>query len=155
MFRCRSRNDKQGHSASGGRADGNNRTPARSSAVVARGIFGVGHGAGDGKATARRGGGVGLSVATGVSAKTGPGVFSGLGDSSSLNVLDLAVFLGDGEASFFRDFFFAVFGLGVGLADFFRLCEATGGSGVSLGLGLGVASSSSPDSFASFDLPGC
>ena len=123
--------------------------------MVARGIFGVGHGAGDGKATARRGSGVGLSVATGVSAKTGPGVFSGLGDSSSLNVLDLAVFLGDGEASFFRDFFFAVFGLGVGLADFFRLCEATGGSGVSLGLGLGVASSSSPDSFASFDLPGC
>jgi hypothetical protein len=64
--------------------------------------------------------------------------------------LALAAFLGSGDASFLRDFFFAVFPFGVGLADFFDFREAAVGSGVSLGFGLGVVSSSSLESFAEF-----
>jgi hypothetical protein len=63
--------------------------------------------------------------------------------------LALAAFLGSGDASFLRDFFFAVFGFGVGLADFFDFREVAVGSGVSLGFGFGVISSS-PESFAEF-----
>jgi len=105
-----------------------------------------------GTATAREANGVGLSDATEVSAETGLGVFSGLG-ASSPRVLVFAAFLGSGDASFFCDFFLAVFSLGVGLPDFFRFCDATDGSGVSLGLRFGLASSSA-DSFARFDLRG-
>jgi hypothetical protein len=64
--------------------------------------------------------------------------------------LAFAAFLGSGDVSFLRDFFFAVFGFGVGLADFFDFREAAVGSGVSLGFGLGVVSSSSLESFAEF-----
>jgi hypothetical protein len=79
------------------------------------------------------------------------GVFSGLGVSSSFAAaLALAAFLCSGDASFFRDFFFAAFGFGVGLADFFDFREVAVGSGVSLGFGFGVVSSSSLDSFAKF-----
>jgi len=69
--------------------------------------------------------------------------------------LALAAFLGSGDASFLRDFFFAVFGFGVGLADFFDFREVAVGSGVSLGFGFGVISSSL-DSFAEFSFAaGC
>ena len=126
-------------------------TCPRSSAEAAREILGVGDGAAVGTATARGGGGV--SEATGVS-ETGLGVFSGLGVSSPC-VLAFTAFLDSGSASFVCDFFLAVVCFGVGLADFFRFCEATGNPGVSLGFGFEVASSSSRDSFASFDLRGC
>src|SRR6185369_10665910 len=52
------------------------------------------------------------------------------------------------DTLFFCDVFFAPFGFGVGLGDFFDFFEATVDSGVSVGFGLGVPSSSSPDSFA-------
>jgi hypothetical protein len=113
----------------------------------------VGQGAGDGTATARGANDVGLPDATGVSAEAGLGVFSGFGVSSSLP-LAFAAFVDSGDASFLCDFFFAIFDFGVGLGDFFRFCETTGDSGVSLGLGFEMASPSWPDPFANFDLRG-
>ena len=66
-----------------------------------------------------------------------------------------AVFLPFDDTFFFRNFFFAPFGFGVGLGDFFDFFGATVDSGVSVGFGFGVSSSSSPDPFAGFALLRC
>jgi hypothetical protein len=71
------------------------------------------------------------------------GVFSGFGVSSSFRAdLDFTAFFVLRETSL--DFFFADFGLGVGVWCRFDFGEALG-SGVSRGVGLGVASASSSD----------
>jgi hypothetical protein len=78
------------------------------------------------------------------------GVFSGFGVSSSFRAdLDFPAFFVLRETSL--DFFFADFGLGVGVWFRFDFGEALG-SGVSRGVGLGVASASSSGFFASFPL---
>jgi hypothetical protein len=108
---------------------------------------------GAGAATACGGGGVGLTDRAVVSSGGGVGVFSGFGVSSSFAVpLPFAAFLCSEGSFFFRVFFFADFGFGVGFADFFDFFEAAVGSGVSLGFGFGAASSFSPDFFAKFAL---
>jgi hypothetical protein len=108
---------------------------------------------GVGTATACGGGGVGLSDRAVFSSGGGVGVFSGFGVSSSFAVpFPFAAFLCSEDSFFFRVFFFADFGFGVGLADFFDFFEAAVGSGVSLGFE--AASSFSPDFFAKFDLGG-
>ena len=79
----------------------------------------------------------------------GVGLFSGFGVSFSFPVaFAFADFLPFDDAFFFCDFFFAPFGFGVGLGDFFDFFGATVDSGVSVGFGFGVSSSSSPDPFA-------
>jgi len=108
---------------------------------------------GAGTATACGGDGVGLSDPALVSSGDGVGVLFGVGVSFSFAVPFLfAAFLCSEVSCFFRVFFFADFGFGVGLADFFDFFEAAVGSGVSLGFGFVVASSVSPDFFAKFDL---
>jgi len=130
-------------------------TCARSSTGPARGILDCGDAVGVGAATACGGGGVGLSDRAVFSSGGGVGVFSGFGVSSSFAVpFPFAAFLCSEGSFFFRVLFFADFGFGVGLADFFDFFEAAVGSGVSLGFGLGIASSFSPDFFAKFDLEG-
>jgi hypothetical protein len=130
-------------------------TCARSSTGPARGILDGGDAVGVGTATACGGGGVGLTDRAVVSSGGGVGVFSGFGVSSSFEVpFPFAAFLCSEGSFFFRVFFFADFGFGVGLADFFDFFEAAVGSGVSLGFGFGAASSFSPDFFAKFDLGG-
>jgi len=110
---------------------------------------------GAGTATACGGDGVGLSDRAVFSTGGGVGVFSGFGVSSSFAVpFPFAAFLCSEGSFFFRVFFFADFGFGVGLADFFDFFEAAVGSGVSLGFGFGAASSFSPDFFTKFDLGG-
>jgi hypothetical protein len=110
---------------------------------------------GAGMATACGGGGAGLSDRAVFSSGGGVGVFSGFGVSSSFAVpFPFAAFLCSEDSFFFRVFFFADFGFGVGLADFFDFFEAAVGSGVSLGFGFGAASPFSPDFFAKFDLGG-
>jgi hypothetical protein len=88
-------------------------TWARSPVGRARGTFGCGEGAGVGTATARGGGG-GVSSDTPPASTRGFGVFAGFGVSSSLRA-SLVVFLVLRAVSFSRDFFFADFGLGVGV----------------------------------------
>ena len=82
------------------------------------------------------------------------GVFPGFGVSSSFRAdSDLPVFLVFFAVSFSCDFFFAAFGLGVGVCRRFDLGEAVG-SGVSRGVADGVVSSVSSDFFPFFaDLP--
>jgi hypothetical protein len=76
-----------------------------------------------------------------------PGVFPGFGVSSSFCAdSDLPVFLAFFAVSFSCDFFFATFGLGVGVCRRFDLGEAVG-SGVSRGVADGVVSSVSSDFF--------
>ena len=117
------------------------RTWARSPAGRARGTFDCGEGAGVGTATARGGGGE-LSGDTPPSSARGPGVFAGFGVSCSFRTsLDFPVFLVSRAVSFSRDFFFADFGLGVGVWCRFDFDEAPG-SGVSRGAAVGVFSSS-------------
>ena len=128
-------------------------TCARSSTGPARGIWGCGDAVGAGTATACGGGEVGLTDRAVVSSGGGGGVFSGFGVSSSFAVpFPFAVFVCSEVSSFFRFFFLADFGFGVGLADFFDFFEARVGSGVSLGFGFGVASSFSRD-FAELSVP--
>jgi hypothetical protein len=112
-----------------------------------------GDAAGVGKATVCGGSAVGLSGPAVVSSGGGVGVLFGSGVSFSFAVPFLFEgFLCSEVSSFFRVFFLADFGFGVGLADFFDFFEARVGSGVSLGFGFGLASSVSPDFFAKFDL---
>jgi hypothetical protein len=106
-----------------------------------------------GTATARDGGGVGFSgFAACSSSARGAGVFLGFGVSSSFGA-SFVVFLVLRAVSFSRGFFFADFGLGVGVWCRFDFGEALG-SGVSRGVGSGVFSvsadfpDSSPTSFA-------
>jgi len=116
-----------------------------------RGIFNCGDTTG-GTAIACGGGGVALPDSA-ADFSEGVGVFSGFGVSVSLVLaFAFADFLLSNDTFFFCDFFFAGFGFGVGLADFFDFFEAGVGPGVSLGFGFGVAFSSSPDSFANFNL---
>ena len=130
-------------------------TCARSSTGPARGILDCGDAVGVGTATACGDGGIGLSDRAVFSSGGGVGVFSGFGVSSSFAVpFPFAAFLCSEGSFCFRVFFFADFGFGVGLADFFDFFEAAVGSGVSLGFGFGAASSFSPDFFAKFDLGG-
>src|SRR5207248_7417864 len=123
---------------------------SRCSAGTARGIFslakpfgaGVGQAAGVGTATARDGGGVGFSGPTARSPALGVGVFLGFGVASSFSAsFDFPVFLVLRAVSFPRDFFFADFGLGVGVGCRFDFGEAVG-SGVSRGVGFDVFSPS-------------
>lgn len=72
------------------------------------------------------------------------GVFAGFGVSSSSRaglVFPISLLLR--EDSFSWDFFFAVFGLGVGVWRRFDLCEAAPGSGVSRGVAFRDVASSS------------
>src|SRR5207247_2680679 len=70
-------------------------------------------------------------------------VFPGFGVASSFSAdFDFPVFLVLRAVSFSRDFFFADFGLGVGVWCRFDFGEAPG-SGVSRGVGFGVGCSSS------------
>jgi hypothetical protein len=88
------------------------------------------------------GAGVARSDTVARSSVASGGVFSGLGVSSVRADLDFLAFFVLFETSF--DFFFADFGLGVGVWRRFDFEEAAG-SGDSRGVGLGVASSSSSD----------
>jgi hypothetical protein len=119
--------------------DFSTKTWARSPAGTARETFGVGHGAGVGTAIARGGGEVSDDAVRSASSR-GVGVFGGLGVSSSLPA-SLVAFLLLRAVSFVRDFFFADFGLGVGVWCRFDFGEAVG-SGVSRGVGFGFFSSS-------------
>ena len=116
-------------------------------------VFGCGAGVGVATATARGGGGVAASDAVPrASSIRDAGVFAGFGVSSSSRAsLDFAVFLVLRAVSFSWDFFFAPFGLGVGVWWRFDFGEALG-SGVSRGVGAGIAPSSSffDSSLASF-----
>ena len=95
-----------------------------------------------------RGGGGELSVNAARSSARGGGVFAGFGVSSSLDAyLGFAVFLVFRAVSFALDFFFAVFGLGVGVWRRFDFDEPLG-SGVSRGVADGVVRSGSADSLA-------
>jgi len=82
------------------------------------------------------------------------GVFPGFGVSSSFRAdSDLPVLLAFFVVSFSCDFFFAAFGLGVGVCRRFDLGEVVG-SGVSRGVAAGVVSSVSSDFFPFFaELP--
>ena len=71
-------------------------------------------GAGVGTAIAR-GAGVALSDATRASSSCGAGVFRGLGVSSFCADFDFALFFVLSDVFFASDFFFAVFGFGVGV----------------------------------------
>ena len=84
-----------------------------------------------------RGGG---ELSCDISSARGVGVFRGFGVSSSLGA-GLVVFFVLRAVSFSRDFFFADFGLGVGVWCRFDFGEAVG-SGVLRGVGSGVFSSS-------------
>src|SRR6266446_9364953 len=116
--------------------DFSTRTWPRSPAGRARGTFGVGQGAGVGTATVRGGG----ELSCDISSARGVGVFRGFGVSSSLGA-GLVVFFVLRAVSFVRDFFFADFGLGVGVWCRFDFGEAAC-SGVSRGVEFGVFSSS-------------
>jgi hypothetical protein len=98
-----------------------------------------------------RGGGGEVSNTAARSASGGcAGVFRGFGVSSSFRAdSDLPVFLAFLAVSFSRDFFFAVFGFGVGVWCRFDLGEVMG-SGVSRGVADGVVSSVSSDFFLFF-----
>jgi hypothetical protein len=75
----------------------------------------------------------------------GVGVLRGFGLSSSFRAdFDFAVFFVWPDVSFARDFFFRIFGLGVGVWRRFTFLEAPG-VGVLCGLAAGVVSSSEPD----------
>jgi len=126
-------------------------TWARSPAGTARGTLGCAEAAGVGTASARGGGGE-LSSDTPPSSTRGVGVFAGFGVSSSFRAsLDFPVFLVLRAVSFSWDFFFADFGLGVGVWCRFDFGEAPG-SGVSRGVGFGVGSSSSLDFALDFEI---
>jgi hypothetical protein len=126
-------------------------TWARSPAGRARGTFDCGEAAGVGTATARGGGGE-LSSDTPPCSTRGVGVFAGFGVSSSFRAsLDFPVFLILRAVSFSRDFFFADFGLGVGVWCRFDFGEALA-SGVSRGVGFGVGSSPSLDFALDFEI---
>ena len=114
-------------------------TWVRSPAGRARGTFGCGEGAGVATAAARGGGGE-LSGDPLPSSARGVGVFAGFGVSSSRGA-GLVVFLFLRPVCFSRDFFFADFGLGVGVWCRFDFGEVVG-SGVSRGVGSGVFSAS-------------
>lgn len=123
-------------------------TCARSPAGRGRVIFGWGAEVGVGRATARSG----EDETSGDGPCSGAGVFAGLGVSSSSRaslafppVLDFPV------VCFSRDFFFAAFGLGVGVWRRFDFGDAVG-SGVSRGLDDGFVSSASADSCVDFAL---
>ena len=105
-------------------------------------------------ATVRGGGGEASNAAARSASARGTGVFPGFGVSSSfLADSDLPVFLVFFAVSFSCDFFFAAFGLGVGVCRRFDLGEVVG-SGVSRGVADGVVSSVSSDLFPFFaDLP--
>jgi len=120
-------------------------TCARSPAGTGRTAFDCGAGVGVGRATAR-GGGVELSVDAPRSSTRAAGVFCGLGVSSSSRAcFDFSVFFDFRAASFSEDFFFfAAFGLGVGVWRRFDFDDAPG-SGVSPGVGDATGFSSSPD----------
>jgi hypothetical protein len=126
-------------------------TCARSPAGRGRTIFDGGAGVGVGTATARSG----EDETSGdgpCSSARGAGVFAGLGVSCSsrANLAFLAV-LDFPAVSFSRDFFFAAFGLGVGVWRRFDFGDAVG-SGVSRGVDDGFVSSASADSCADFAL---
>jgi hypothetical protein len=100
-----------------------------------------------GTATARAGKGERSEDAP-CSSVRGIGVFGGLGVSSSSRAnFVFARVLGFSAVSFSRDFFFAVFGLGVGVWCRFDFGEALV-SGVSRGVVEGFGSSASADSLA-------
>ena len=82
-------------------------------AETARAGLGCGEGAGVGTAIARAGGAA-LSVAARSSSTCGAGVFRGLGVSSIRADFDFAAFFVSSDVFFVPDFFFAVFGFGVG-----------------------------------------
>ena len=105
-------------------------------------------------ATACGGGGEASNAAARSASAGCAGVFPGLGVSSSFRAdSDLSVFLVFFAVSFSCDFFFAAFGLGVGVCRRFDLDEMVG-SGVSRGVADGVVSSVSSDFFPLFaDLP--
>jgi hypothetical protein len=90
--------------------------------------------------TAARAGAGEVSDALARSSTPGVGVFAGFGVSSGPPDLELAVFLVLPVVSFSWDFFFVVFGFGVGVWRRLDLGEALG-SGVSLGLADPLSSS--------------
>ena len=83
-------------------------------AETARAGLGCGEGAGVGTAIAR-GCGAAVSDAVRVSSTCGAGVFRGLGVSSFRADFDSALFFALSDVFFAPDFFFAVFGFGVGV----------------------------------------
>ena len=83
-------------------------------AETARAGLGCGEGAGVGTAIVR-GCGVAVSDPARVSSTCGAGVFRGLGVSSFRADFDFALFFASSDAFFAGDFFFAVFGFGVGV----------------------------------------
>jgi hypothetical protein len=91
-----------------------------------------GEGAGVGTAIAR-GGGAGVSDAAGASSTCGAGVFPGLGVSSFRADFDFPLFAVVSDVFFALDFFFVVFGFGVGV-----LCRFAFGVGNFFGFGLDV-----------------
>ena len=119
-------------------------TCARSPAGTGRAAFDWGAGVGVGAATAR-GGGVELSVEAPRSSARAAGVFCGFGVSSSRACFAFSGFFELCPVCFPGDFFFfAVFGLGVGVWRRFDFDDALG-SGVSRGVDDATGSSSSPD----------
>ena len=83
-------------------------------AETVRAGFGCGEGAGVGTAIAR-GGGAASSEAARSSSTCGAGVFRGLGVSSFCADFDCVLLFDLSDVFFAPDFFFAVFGLGVGV----------------------------------------
>ena len=119
-------------------------TCARSPGGTGRAAFDWGAGIGVGAATAR-GGGVELSVEAPRSSARAAGVFCGFGVSSSSRAcFAFSGFFDLCPVCFPADFFFAVFGLGVGVWRRFDFDDALG-SGVSRGVDDVTGSSSSPD----------
>ena len=114
-----------------------------------RALFDSDVGVGVGTPIARAGGGE-LSDALAPSATPGAGVFLGFAVFSSCGAdFDPADFLVLPVVSFSRDFFFTLFGLGVGLWRRFALGEELG-SGVSRGVADAVVSSLSSECFGLF-----
>ena len=118
-------------------------TCARSPGGTGRAAFDWGTGIGVGAPTAR-GGGVELSVEAPRSSARAAGVFCGFGVSSSRACFAFSGFFDLCPVCFPADFFFAVFGLGVGVWRRFDFDDALG-SGVSRGVDDATGSSSSPD----------
>lgn len=101
-------------------------------------------------ATACGGGGEASNAAARSDSAGCAGVFPGFGVSSSFRAAsDLPVFLAFLAVSFSCDFFFAAFGVGVGVCRRFDFAEVVG-SGVSRGVADGVVSSVSSDFFPFF-----